>query len=253
LDADGDLLPCEELPGRPAAAVIPPDLFGFGRGELRSMAVLHRQGVPATGVQAVVLNVTSTKASGSGYVQVIPHGGPTPPGASSNLNVVAGQTIANLVVVPVGAQGLVDVFNHAGGHVVVDVFGYFTDVSAAASASGLFVPVKPARLLDTRGKPRPAPGAQTAVQPLGKGAIPGANVAAVFLNVTATETGGTGFGQVMPYGQASPGAFSNLNIERIGQTIPNASVSPLGTGGELRVYVVPSSHLVVDTAGYFTS
>jgi hypothetical protein len=104
--------------------------------------------VPAD-ARAVVLNVTITESLGAGFVQVFPTGNGLP-GDSSNLNVLGpGSTLANLVIVPVGTNGSVTFFNHAGGHLVADLFGYFAD--AAVSASGRFVGLAaPDRVLDTR-------------------------------------------------------------------------------------------------------
>jgi hypothetical protein len=56
--------------------------------------------VPAT-ASAVVLNVTATNATAGSFLSVWPTGSPQP--VSSNLNFAAGETIANLVTVKVGA------------------------------------------------------------------------------------------------------------------------------------------------------
>lgn len=62
---------------------------------------------------AVSLNVTVNEARASGFVTVWPAGFAQP--TASNLNVGrAGQTIANAVVVPVGADGSVDIFDQPG-------------------------------------------------------------------------------------------------------------------------------------------
>jgi hypothetical protein len=58
-----------------------------------------------------------------------------------------GQTIPHLVVVPVGTGGTVTLHDQAGTHLVVDVFGYFTDGSATDSSNGLFVALTPGRRL----------------------------------------------------------------------------------------------------------
>ena len=54
----------------------------------------------------------------------------------------------NLVIVPVGADGKVDLYNASSGtvHFVADVFGYFSTASGGAT----YFPVGPARVLDTR-------------------------------------------------------------------------------------------------------
>ncbi len=58
-------------------------------------------------------------------------------GRSSNLNVQgAGQTVPNLVIVPVGGNGMVNLLTLTGGHLVADVAGYFTDGTAPARRAG---------------------------------------------------------------------------------------------------------------------
>src|SRR5205814_3449964 len=82
-------------------------------------------GVPTLDVTAVVMNVTITGAIGPGFVQVFPTARANL-GDSSNLNVeYAGQTIPDLVVVPVGVGGKVTIYTQGGGHLIADVFGYF--------------------------------------------------------------------------------------------------------------------------------
>lgn len=132
------------------------------RGQLR-LQMLGRGGVPTSGVSAVVLNVTSTQTSGAGYVQVFPTGQSTP-GAFSNINHTGvGQTIAGLVTAPVGDGGTVTLYSEGGGHLLTDVFGYYT-VSGATS-DGRYVALSPSRLLDTRTTPEPAPSTQPAPGP----------------------------------------------------------------------------------------
>ena len=88
--------------------------------------VLDRGGVPATGVSAVVLNVTATDGTANGYVTVFPNGEAAP--LASNLNITAGSTRANLVIAKVGADSSVALFNSNGTvHLIADVVGYFTE------------------------------------------------------------------------------------------------------------------------------
>lgn len=86
------------------------------------------------GVAAAVLNVTVTAPTTSGYVTVYPCGGAVP--TASNLNFVAGQTVANHVIVAVGGDQRVCVYLYgnpvAGGaqaHLVVDAFGVLSAAS----------------------------------------------------------------------------------------------------------------------------
>src|SRR5439155_1932349 len=116
-----------------------------GVGASMPVQVPGQGGVPASGVSAVVLNVTATQPSVGGFVTVWPTGVAQP--VVSNLNFVAGQTVPNLVVVKVGAGGQVDIYNnHGTTHVVADVFGWYGGPATGSRYFGL----SPARILDTR-------------------------------------------------------------------------------------------------------
>jgi hypothetical protein len=76
-------------------------------------------------VSAVVMNVTVTSPTAAGYITAYPDGQSRP--NASNLNFVPGETVPNLVVVPVGGDGSVMLFNGSLGRVnlVADIAGYF--------------------------------------------------------------------------------------------------------------------------------
>ena len=98
-------------------------------GNSYTFNVLGRGGVPTHGVNAVVLNVTATNPTASGYLTVWP-GNFTRP-LTPNVNFVAGQTIPNLVIVQVNQYyyyyPTVAVYASTGGKtdVIVDVVGWF--------------------------------------------------------------------------------------------------------------------------------
>jgi YVTN family beta-propeller protein len=223
-----------------------------GPGGTISLQVTGVGAVPATGVTAVVLNVTATDPTASSYLTVYPDGTTQP--TASNLNFTAGETIPNLVVVPVGADGKVDFYNFAGSmNVVADLAGYYTTSGAGAS----FVPVGPVRLLDTRngtgGYDAPVGQAQSIGLPItGVDGLPATGVTAVVLNVTATSPTTSSYVTVYPDGTTRPVA-SNLNFTA-GETIPNLVTVPVGADGEIDFYnFAGSTDLVADLAGYFTS
>jgi subtilisin family serine protease len=80
-------------------------------------------GVPYTDVTAASLNVTVVAAETDGYATVYPCG--TLP-ESSNVNFVAGQTVANAVLAPLSEQGTICVYVEGSTNVIVDVNGYIT-------------------------------------------------------------------------------------------------------------------------------
>lgn len=212
----------------------------FGPTERRTVVVAGLGGVPADAV-AVVLNVTATDPDDASFLTVWPSGAPRP--TASNLNVIPGQTVANMVTVGLGTGGAVDVYNHAGStEVVVDVTGWY--------ASG-FHPITPARVLDTRVAPATAlaGGEERAVTIGGQAGVP-PTATAVALNVTVTEPTASGFLTVWPSGAPRPTA-SNLNMVP-GQTVPNMVVVGLGTAGAVSLFnFAGSSHVIVDVAGWF--
>ncbi|WP_158714784.1 hypothetical protein [Streptomyces erythrochromogenes] len=102
-----------------------------GQGGTVTLQVAGRAGIPASGVTAVVLNVTATDPTTASHVSVYPDG--TPRSSASNLNFTAGQTIPNLVVVPV-ANGKVSFYNNAGSvDLIADVAGYYTTDGSGSS------------------------------------------------------------------------------------------------------------------------
>jgi hypothetical protein len=228
-----------------------------GAGGTVSLQVTGRGGVPATGVSAVVLNVTATGATASSYVTVWPDGAARP--LASNLNFVAGQTVPNRVMVPVGTGGKVDLYNFAGNvDLVVDVGGYFTDASSGGTGSAL-APLAPARILDTRdgtgGVSSPlASGVVLAVQVAGLKGVPpmqaGTPPKAVVLNVTVTNPTASSYLTLWPDGNLPPLA-SDLNYRR-GQTMANLVVVQVGADGKVRLFNPAGSvDVVIDIVGWY--
>ena len=96
-----------------------------GPGAELVLQVAGRGGVPATGVSAVVVNLTVTQPASPGGVSAFADGSVLPP--VSNLNFVAGQTVSNLAIAAVGADGKIRLHNGSAGTVqlVADVCGYY--------------------------------------------------------------------------------------------------------------------------------
>ena len=107
-----------------------------GPGQTIAVQVTGQGGVPASGVSAVVMNVTVTEPTAASHLTIYPSDAALP--LASNLNFVAGQTVPNLVTVKVGADGKVKAFNNSGEtHVIFDVAGYYG--IASISGAGDFV------------------------------------------------------------------------------------------------------------------
>ncbi|MDQ4069951.1 MAG: hypothetical protein M3203_10855 [Actinomycetota bacterium] len=209
--------------------------------------------VPASGVTAVALNVVATEASGPpSWLTVWPAGETGP--IASNLNFQAGVSVPNLVIARVGSSGMVSMYNHAGTvHVAADVQGWFGDDTTGSS----YVPLAPARILDTRNgtggtSTKVGAGQTIELKVTEVGNVP-TGPTAVVLNVTATNVSGPeSYLTVWPSGADRPVA-SNLNFTG-GQTVPNLVIATVGTGGNVSIYNhVGTVDVVADTQGYFAA
>ena len=208
-------------------------------------------GIALDGVTAVALNVTATGGTAAGFVTAYPTGEQRP--HASSLNYGRGQTIANLVIAKLSADGYVSLYNYGGAtHLIADVVGWYAP--ADPEAEDRYNAVTPARLLDTRDAGTPvASDATLALDVLGRGGVPADRVSAVVLNVTATRGTGGGFVTVHPdNGQYKPLA-SSLNYSR-GQTVANLVVVEVAPSGQVLLYNYGgSTHLVADVVGWFTT
>jgi hypothetical protein len=220
----------------------------LGQSQTLTLQVTGRGGVPATGVSAVILNVTVTDTTASSYLTVYPTGGGAP--VVSNLNWVAGQTVPNRVIVPVGPGGQVNVFNFSGStDVIVDVNGWFTDPTNTGGGGGLVVfgSCCVARF-DTRVQGGTLGPGSTLTVPFGTDR---SSYMGLLLNVTVTNTTGASFLTVWPAATPMPLA-SDLNWVA-GQTVANLTPVVTSTTGFEVFNLQGSTDVVIDVEGSFSA
>ncbi|WP_251056283.1 hypothetical protein [Streptomyces sp. ISL-94] len=221
-----------------------------GPGGVVTLQVAGVRGIPATGVTAVVMNVTAVNPTEASHVMVYPNGQPRP--SVSNLNFAAGQTVPNLVTVAV-VNGKVDLRNNAGSvDLIADVTGYYTDQGPGSALT----PITPSRFLDTRdgvgaAKARVGPGGVVTLQVSGVKGIPATGVTAVVMNVTAVNPTQAGHVTVYPNGQAAPNV-SNLNFTA-GQIVPNLVTVPVVNGKVDLRNNAGSVDLIADVTAYYSA
>ncbi len=210
------------------------------------LVVVGRGGVPATGIDAVALNVTVAAPTERSFITVWSAGAELP--TASSVNMVRDQNVANLVIAKVGANGRVSLRNAFGStHVIADVVGWSGSASHLRS-------LEPARVLDTRDGTGVSPGrvgADSAIdlRVAGRGGVPQSGVDAVILNVTVARPTERSFVTVWQTGSARPTA-SNLNMSA-GETNPNLVVAKVGSGGAVSLYnAFGSTHLIADVVGW---
>ena len=164
---------------------------------------------------------------------------------TSILNLEAGSDTANSGIVPVSADGAIDVYANVATDLIVDVTGTFTAATTATSA-GRFVPVAPSRLLDTRaaGGAALAPGDRITV-PLPSGV--GADATAVAVNVTSVGAPIAGFFSAFPAGLDGSNA-SFMNPDGSGDPRAAQVIVPVSSGG-FTIATTSGGHVIVDLVG----
>jgi serine protease len=197
-------------------------------------------GIPTTGANSVVLNVTATGATAPGYITVWPCNQPQP--YTSNLNYLQYQDIPNAVIATVDSNGQVCFASSSPTFLIADISGWFEQ------GSNLDV-ITPQRLFDTRPTIRISTTPTyvldlSATSPI----TPGAATAAV-LNVTATSATKPGFATVWPCDQPQP-PTSNLNFG-VNEDIPNLVITKVSASNTVCFNSSTPVHLIADLMGWF--
>ncbi len=218
-------------PGAPATGVAPGT----------SISLPLPAGVAADAT-AIAINVTTVGGRRTGFLSVRPAGLESTTTSFMNPD-GSGHARAAAVIVPVSPAGFV-ITTTAGGHVIVDLVGWFTGPSANDSATGLFVATGPTRLVDSRSDaPRLWPNGTREL------AI-SYPAAAIATNVTIDRTDDSGFVTAYPAGTPLPTA-STINAFGVNDTIANFAITPVSNRGSA-YFSDRGTDLIVDVTGYFT-
>ena len=208
--------------------------------------------VPANGVGAVSLNVTSTGSASAGFITAYSCGARE---LVSSVNFPAGGTVGNAVIAPLSSSGTVCFYSSTPTDIVVDINGWF------AAGEG-FTTVGPKRVFDTRPGQSPVSlravtkkqvsgGYELEVQMTGLGRFtPAAGMSAVSLNVTSTGSASAGF--ITVYSCGTRELVASVNFPA-GGTVGNAVIVPLSSSGTVCFYSSASTDIVVDINAWFAA
>ncbi len=96
----------------------------IGAGKVRSLKLAGLYGIPANATD-VVVDITASNTTSTSYLTAYAAGGTRP--AIGELNWLKGNTVSNLVVIPIGTGGAIDLYNHLGEtNVIVSIEGFYT-------------------------------------------------------------------------------------------------------------------------------
>jgi hypothetical protein len=208
-------------------------------GAVVKVQVAGTAGVP-TGATSALLNLTAVNSEGDGFVTAYACDKTRP--TASSLNPRAGAATTNLVAAPLAADGSVCLYTSLSTDLIADLAGFHP-------AGSSYVATNAERLLDTRGGTKPADGQTVTlkVTATGTAQVP-ADAKAAFLNLTTTNSAGTGFVTVYPCGSTQPLASSSNTAA--GETRATLVAAKIGTNGSVCLYTKGSTDLIVDLQGY---
>jgi hypothetical protein len=224
-------------------------IYGDGAAALsafqgnRAVQVLGRGGIPATGVSAVVANVSVAGTTSAGYLQV------TPAGTRTNTSVQQwspGQSISSSVTVEPGQGGALWLHVSRGSaRVFVDVVGWY---GASGDLSGYaYHPVTADRSYGI-GAPPVSSSFDRDIAVAGTSAVPLDGAVAVVANVEVAQARGSGYLRVTPGGRVSPTA---TQFFRGGIDVSNLAIVRLNQG-MIKLHLSSGAAAVfVDVSGYF--
>ncbi len=195
-------------------------------------------GVPNDATAAIV-TLTSTAPNSPGYFTAWASGAVP---QTSSLNVSDfGSTRATTTIIPIANRSL-RVASSNGGHLIVDLIGYFTGPSAPSNAVGLFIPMTPTRQLDTRQQGAFSAGEARSFTTTGGGAAVG--------SLAMIHPAQPGYGALFANGTPTP-ETSSINLDETA-IIANMAVTRTSSAG-VAIYSSADTHYIFDQFGTFTS
>lgn len=239
-----------------------------GSAQTITTSLAGHGGLPAAGaISAVVVNLTAVSPSSSGYLTAYPGDIVQQRPNASSLNTTPGITVANLVTIPIHADGSIKIFNSAGlVNVIVDVLGYYSAVDPLNGDGGYTKLDTPTRKFDSRSTTEFTGGAPFSdgdgvdlPYDFGTAAMNQA-VTAVVVSVTVTAPTANGYVVTWNGLDADFPPTSTLNFTR-GKTVANLAIVPASYDSVnddaliTAVVSVPggTAHVIIDTVGVMTT
>ncbi len=204
------------------------------------------QTVPAG--QAAQFSAAASPADASVQWQVSADGG-------TSFTDLAGQRGATLSVTPEPPQSGAQyraVFTDPIGVATTDPATLTVTTAPGSGTAGLFHPLVPSRILDTRSTRAPVTASADRLVPvLGVGGVPTSGVAAVVLAAVVALPPSAGDLEIFPTGQRPSPRTSNLNWPAR-RTVANLVTVPVGAGGTVALSTsAPSTDVALDVVGWY--
>jgi hypothetical protein len=203
-------------------------------------------GIPS-GIAAVAINITAAGASANGGLENYADG-TTRPVPVSNMS-FGTANIAEMAIVPVGADGKIDIYSASGSGVTVNVIGDVVGYFSAGTGGQTYHAIGGARIFDTR---QSTPVAANTTVTVSQGTTVVAPSPTMIIDVSAVEETADGDLIIYPAGTSIPGT-SNLNYQT-GTSLTNLDLAATG-GGTFDIYNASNgtTNIMVDCMGYLSA
>jgi hypothetical protein len=204
--------------------------------------------LPSSNIAAVQVAFTTTNQVGAGVVHA-DQDGIASPNTTLPYATYGTSTISNSAVIPVGADGKIQVEVTATADLIVDVQGYYTGGNAAG---GGYVPAAPTQVYNS-GSTQYGAGQSVTFPVAGLVGVP-SNASSVMLDVIEAN-GGTSTGYLVAYPAGSTRPTSTLDWPASHNYEWTTPVS-MNSTGDVTIYIGPGSgsvSLSVGVEGYFTA
>ncbi|HVC41140.1 MAG TPA: FG-GAP-like repeat-containing protein [Candidatus Saccharimonadales bacterium] len=234
----------------------------LGAAKSITIHVTGQGGVPTSGVQAVVIDLTALPTgNGGGQLTAYPNGN-TLPGVS-DVNYVS-SNVANRVIVPVGTGGEIIIYNWGAGtaNILVDVDAWTTTGTGSPSGTDLDA-MAINRACDTRvtstdcGGFKLPGGSSPPGNPIdtfliaGVAGLPSAGtLTAVAINVTLIGPSGAGYAEVWPDGATAP-STSDVQFASGTTTANFDAVVGIGRDGKVDIWSSKAADVIIDVEGWY--
>lgn len=219
-------------------------------GTTVSFATAGRGGIPI-GADAAALSVTVTDTAGPGWVTLWSCDRPRPFAASLTVD-EAGQTVTNLVLTEVDADGRVCLFTSANLRVNISSVAWLdTTDDLHLLVPGRVLATSPMERIGYAG-PKPTGGQTIEVPVAGRGGVPTSGVEAVSFAVSVMQTARPGWVIVWSCDDPIPLA-ATLTFDEPDQLRSNLGFVELSADGTVCVWTSAPAHVSLDVNGWIDS
>lgn len=222
----------------------------FAADQTYSVGIDGQGGVPTSNVAAVQVTFTVPDATAAGQLYADRDGATFNPHVTPFPYLTYGTTqVSNTAVIPVAADGKIQVRLTSTADLIVNVQGYFTGGNAAG---GGYAPLNATQVYNS-GTTQYGPGQTVTFPVAGHGGIP-ANASSVMLDIIEAN-GGSPSGWLTAYPGGSTRPTSSLNWPA-GSNYEWTTAVPMNSTGNITIYIGGGSGTVslsVGVEGYFTA